>query len=809
MRTTQASQQSTSDTSPAVSGSIHSNSDKESLKARQYGSERQLDSRSPTLQTSPSGNSANWERRASSSKDVQDSPQLYSSRRIIHSPMQGGESVRKRQAEMSSGKEQQNSTPERMTSPEIMASSSTIRRPVDDRRTSSGSGGISSRNRRSSRASSEQEPATHRRQLYQGQGNASAPEFIRRSSTASDLSTSNSRRPLLVPKSALRTDADCFGLDFSFLDDEPPSKPNYTDAVDRRGSMEQARANRSRSGSASSRRVSRDISRSAGDFGEAEDQHLIRAYRCRRSPHSRDRLTPVLPLSAVLPSQSSTRSASSGSILPFPTRPKAFRAAHSTDSYMTRNGHDQVSRATQAASLKSHAHHLAAVGSDRRPSTVSSLSIESTGSSVQSTGLSFISRSDIESPTSSTFSVGVQDLSTPSLDHDKRKRLATFLDQTAAAMEGGRSLGMVLSGICESDMSKVKSMSEIAEAVEARPSPRPPQQGDTSASLSLTAVTAAHDATLVQDRSPHLTPVVDQAAAKHDMLQPVSSDPHKSVYATPDASYACSSPSGSDTRSEGHSTICAGGLGFNIDIKTESDLSSAPAVSRAALTATESSPTVRASSPAGSTLTTGASVLNLAQDSEAKQAQTAEKRKRTIQELIETEVAYATDMAVVRDIYLARARGTSISIIADRVMASGLGLSSSAKSPTQPMRSSKPTLTHSTTDEDLATLSRLDPRRKATETRRVTAPPSLSSKLEQRRANLVAKMPAAPSAQALMSNQDLHIIFANLEDVTAFAEMFATVLARADGKGDDRADKIGQAFCEMVSGCICSICVSG
>lgn len=35
----------------------------------------------------------------------------------------------------------------------------------------------------------------------------------------------------------------------------------------------------------------------------------------------------------------------------------------------------------------------------------------------------------------------------------------------------------------------------------------------------------------------------------------------------------------------------------------------------------------------------------------------AEKRKRTIQELVDTEALYATDMAVVRDIYLERARG--------------------------------------------------------------------------------------------------------------------------------------------------------
>lgn len=40
-----------------------------------------------------------------------------------------------------------------------------------------------------------------------------------------------------------------------------------------------------------------------------------------------------------------------------------------------------------------------------------------------------------------------------------------------------------------------------------------------------------------------------------------------------------------------------------------------------------------------------------------KKAKRAEKRRRTIQELCETEASYAIDMAVVRDIYLARIRG--------------------------------------------------------------------------------------------------------------------------------------------------------
>jgi hypothetical protein len=72
-------------------------------------------------------------------------------------------------------------------------------------------------------------------------------------------------------------------------------------------------------------------------------------------------------------------------------------------------------------------------------------------------------------------------------------------------------------------------------------------------------------------------------------------------------------------------------------------------------------------------------------------------------------------------------------------------------------------------------------------------------------------MPAAPSAQALMNEKDLHIIFANLEDVAAFAQKFAVVLARADGQGIEGADSIGQVFCEMVRPVKCSslVLVSG
>lgn len=52
-----------------------------------------------------------------------------------------------------------------------------------------------------------------------------------------------------------------------------------------------------------------------------------------------------------------------------------------------------------------------------------------------------------------------------------------------------------------------------------------------------------------------------------------------------------------------------------------------------------------------------------------------------------------------------------------------------------------------------------------------------------------------------MSSKDLHLVFANLDEVSRFAETFAEVLEAAKGSEDleEMDDHIGQVFCEMVS----------
>lgn len=437
---------------------------------------------------------------------------------------------------------------------------------------------------------------------------------------------------------------------------------------------------------------------------------------------------------------------------------------------------------------------------------------------------------DMESPTSSNFSAGVQD-PPPAEDLDRRKRLAAFLDQTAEAMEGGRSLAMVLPESRPTELTVAKSMSELAMAADVTSSPRladlieyrhPFNSGPssistvpevnilsprTNSSLRSGDSASLHDSLTASSPS---TPIAPPNASKmRSGLDPSPVDVRRSVYFTPEPTPSVSSTSGDERESDSqvskkHLTPAMnGGLGFNIEIKTESDLSSSPSMPRRApLAAPDRSPsTVRASSPSESLSTSTSHTMEATRELDAKIAKVNEKRKRTIQELIETEAAYATDMAVVRDIYLARAKGTDIGVIADRVMSSGLGLGSSARPPAVPARVSKVGSIGIIPEDGSPSSLRSEARRSTLtiDPRRASAAPSLISKLEQRRATLAANQPVTNTSQALITDKDLHIIFANLEDVAAFAEKFALVLASADGHSDDGEDRIGRAFCEMVS----------
>lgn len=176
----------------------------------------------------------------------------------------------------------------------------------------------------------------------------------------------------------------------------------------------------------------------------------------------------------------------------------------------------------------------------------------------------------------------------------------------------------------------------------------------------------------------------------------------------------------------------------------------------------------------------------------------ADKRRRTIRELLETEASYASDMAIVRDIYLARAKGAGkpflcglysslntesalvskidILEIADQVMSSGLGLQYVLKS----------TRSHSNTDSES----------------------SPSSPTVAHRSSLSSR-PTRPlhfdPTNAVMSPQELHVIFANLEEIAQLAQEFSGVLSEAAGEREDE-DSLGRVFIEMVSGLLSFIC---
>lgn len=61
-----------------------------------------------------------------------------------------------------------------------------------------------------------------------------------------------------------------------------------------------------------------------------------------------------------------------------------------------------------------------------------------------------------------------------------------------------------------------------------------------------------------------------------------------------------------------------------------------------------------------------------------------------------------------------------------------------------------------------------------------------------------ASLPVLEKGDPLMSKNDLHIVFANLEEIADLAEAFSSVLDSAMGSGEDMDDNIGEIFVEMV-----------
>lgn len=136
-------------------------------------------------------------------------------------------------------------------------------------------------------------------------------------------------------------------------------------------------------------------------------------------------------------------------------------------------------------------------------------------------------------------------------------------------------------------------------------------------------------------------------------------------------------------------------------------------------------------------------------------------------------------------------------------MDSGLGLGSSASPPPPARPGSNLTPSSLATGLSPATV-RGELRRSSTapyDARRPSTAPSFSAKLEQRRATLAAtRIESAAPTHALMSTKDLHVVFANLEEVAGLAQTFAEVLEGAKGsEGEEMDDRIGEVFVQMVS----------
>lgn len=194
---------------------------------------------------------------------------------------------------------------------------------------------------------------------------------------------------------------------------------------------------------------------------------------------------------------------------------------------------------------------------------------------------------------------------------ERRKRLATFLDETAEAMEGGKSLEMVL------PEGSNRPLSQFVE---------PPSPTDQS----------------------------------HQFPSGVSERPgHRgTVYFTPVLG----------ERSSSDDTVASEEADLRVDQRdlTGLGLDSTPALNMGL----EASPaTLRGGSPSGfdNSSAPGARQQEVdvdnRRDAALQDGKVAEKRRRTIKELIETEMAYAVDMMVVRDIYLARAKGARTFIL--------------------------------------------------------------------------------------------------------------------------------------------------
>lgn len=174
-------------------------------------------------------------------------------------------------------------------------------------------------------------------------------------------------------------------------------------------------------------------------------------------------------------------------------------------------------------------------------------------------------------------------------------------------------------------------------------------------------------------------------------------------------------------------------------------------------------------------------------------------RARVITELIETEAAFARDMAIARDIYLAKAHDQP-----SLVFSSPPHLSPQEDS----MPSSRATTTTLAAVLSFNSKRRVGSKRRPSASRELLTPSSSIKPSTLSHHSPLSDPPAGPA----LSSSDRKAIFANLEEVASLADGFARLLSEAAGHEpakdsssgqesdelDPRNDRLGTCFLEMV-----------
>ncbi|SGZ27081.1 BQ5605_C025g10047 [Microbotryum silenes-dioicae] len=444
--------------------------------------------------------------------------------------------------------------------------------------------------------------------------------------------------------------------------------------------------------------------------------------------------------------------------------------------------------------------------------------LESTDPSVEAH-----SNSDADiSPTQnlSVGSTGVHDGLDDGEATDQRKRLATFLDQAASAMEGGRSLRQVLpeTAPARAGQAPAKSLSQLAESSASPPMPNGFSPATPQSLNPFPAIVPSQELSHAGFNTSTPVPPRISRVSGADIDHSSANAKRTTVFYTPDMVDNVPLPLSplelEDGRPELRYVQDPSGTGLGLHTLAEQYGNSPTLLLVPSPSATEPPVIQNGARLSGVTLESNPQSdidsSSEVRDRDDARAKMAEKRRRTIQELIETEQSYAIDMMVVRDIYLARARGLDLNSIADHVMASGLGLSASASPSSPPVKCEFDSLTFSSSSEARRlTMSSLNLNSAAGTIpkagRRVSSAPSLSAKLVQRRATkarLSSSAGLAAPGIPVMSTKDLHVIFANLEEVADLAERFAHLLSKAKGAtavdGAEMDDNIGEVFVNLI-----------